>query len=284
MPSTLSRVLIDTLQPLFSGLRLALEQNPMYLSAFLPLLHPEDMPERYDPSTRGLGTFSEADMLSLLTRLRNVFPDVAVSTLSKWCYSKAIYYMFDLPRFFELHGRLATALSMRQTDHNRYRLRFVITVVILHFLGHAILGSVERGYTQMKTSNDFPYHNCLSQSLQRMIPEPGYLVEEALFGGIIGIVFREERDDGRPPRFLQSDFTRIDYLFLHCRNGSTYELDPADLHDRITNWRLTRFDTSSLRQISLPRRIRERTCAFYNGDHLAVKFPGDGGELPPKGV
>ncbi|CAL1698046.1 unnamed protein product [Somion occarium] len=277
MPSTLSQALIDTLQPLFSGLRLALEQNPTYLSAFLPLLHPEDISGHYDP-TRDLGHFSEADMHSLLTRLRKIFPAVDVSTLCKWRDGKEVY-KFDVPDFFELHGRLASALSMRQTDNNRHHLHFIIIVILLHFLGHAVLGHVQRDYPYINICDDFPYHDCLSRSLRKAIPEPGYLVEEALFGGIIGIVFREERDEGRPPRFLQSDLTRIDYLFLHHRNGSTYELDPADLRDRITNWRLTPFDISSLRKISLPRRIRERTCAFYNGDHLGVTFPGDGGEV-----
>lgn len=125
----------------------------------------------------------------------------------------------------EIHGRLAAALVSPQSDSNVSRLRFVIIVIILHYLGHAVVNRFQ-GYTDPLPVeiDQFPYHKCTYLRHNRDVPEPGFFVEEALFGGIIGIVFREDAPREYPPRFLHSDLTRISYLFLHCRDGSTYRL------------------------------------------------------------
>lgn len=54
--------------------------------------------------------------------------------------------------------------------------------------------------------------------------EPGFFVEEGIFGGIIGVVFQDERETGVSPRVLEADYTNIDYLFVHKADGNTYRL------------------------------------------------------------
>ncbi|OBZ70634.1 hypothetical protein A0H81_09197 [Grifola frondosa] len=92
-------------------------------------------------------------------------------------------------------------------------------------------------------------------------------MEEVLFGGIIGVVFEDEVD-GKPPMLVESDFTKISYLFLHCRDGSTYKLDPIDLQHKMDMAHFVPFDVSRLEAIPAPQPIRDRTCAMLNADHL----------------
>ena len=44
--------------------------------------------------------------------------------------------------------------------------------------------------------------------------------------------------------------------------------------------RLTPFDVSRLSTIPSPERIRDRTCAMFNGDHLVVHEPAGGDPEP----
>jgi hypothetical protein len=59
-----------------------------------------------------------------------------------------------------------------------------------------------------------------------------------------------------------------------------YFSDPADLEERMKAGRLTPFNVSTLHPILLPKHIRDRTCAMFNGDHLIIHEPA-GGDLPP---
>ena len=52
------------------------------------------------------------------------------------------------------------------------------------------------------------------------------------------------------------------------------------MEERMTAGRLTPFDVSTLQAVSLPKRIRDRTCAMFNGDHLVVHEPAGGDPEP----
>jgi len=122
----------------------------------------------------------------------------------------------------EIHGRLAAALSKPQKPRNLSQLRFIVIVIILHQLAHAVTVRFHMG-TQSAEDDTFPYYVSWRIPPFVRLPEQGFTVEEALFGGIVGVVFEDELD-GSPPLFFCSDFTKISHLFLHCRNGMTYRL------------------------------------------------------------
>ena len=60
-------------------------------------------------------------------------------------------------------------------------------------------------------------------------------------------------------------------------------VDPRDVSAMVepNPFELRVLDPTRLKVASpRPRGFSERTCAFLNGDHIPVEFPGDGGELP----
>jgi hypothetical protein len=57
--------------------------------------------------------------------------------------------------------------------------------------------------------------------------------------------------------------------------------DPSDLEDKMNAGRLTPFNVSELQTIPLPKRLCDRTCAMFNGDHLTV-HESEGGDPEPE--
>jgi hypothetical protein len=55
------------------------------------------------------------------------------------------------------------------------------------------------------------------------LPEAGYMAEQAFFGGIVGVVFRDEIE-GERPLFFEIRYDRILYFFLQCADGRAYRL------------------------------------------------------------
>jgi hypothetical protein len=222
MPSSSSPT--EALIPLFQGVRQALLAQPFALSPFLPIFHGVTISEGSDtPKSTVQG--SDLELAALLTFFRDAFPRPNVSSPGLWHYV-AHPPMIDLT-MITIHGRLARALSQPQNLRNLCQLRFIVVVIILHQLGHAVATRFHKGTLSIK-DDAFPYHiSCHAPPVIRF-PEQGFSVEEALFGGIVGVVFDDELD-GLPPMFFRSDFTRISHLFLHCRNGLTYRLGMQSL-------------------------------------------------------
>ncbi|CAL1698055.1 unnamed protein product [Somion occarium] len=170
-----------------------------------------------------------------------------------------------------LHTRVAEALCHCQaSNQDNPTLRFLIVVIILHGLGHTV-GCRFFSILEADEHLEFPYWHSKTLITERSFPEYGFLVEEALFGGIIGIVFREEdSEDGEPPPPIHADFNAIDYLFMHCRDGLTYRLDPTDMENKLAAGDFTPFDRRCLQAVTAPKWIPDRTCATLNGDHLPM--------------
>ncbi|KAK7688483.1 hypothetical protein QCA50_008021 [Cerrena zonata] len=273
---------------LFKDTRHALLNTPNVLPALhfltteecLSLDSAPHIPHEIPPSDNRLEDLSKF--------IKTSFPAYDVSPQGSWCS-----YDFPLPRIepdfsLDIHGRLVSALNSPQTVRNYSRLQFLVIVVIIHRLGHLIATNFNGDYDgQSKTIREFPFHGCRFKhepgDKSKTVSEPGFLAEEALFGGIIGVVFKEERANGYPPRLLQADFTLISHLVLHCRDGSTYQIPPEEIEARVDKMDLRPFDISRL-QTTRARRIAERTCAFFNGDHIPVDFPGEGGDIPGRNI
>jgi len=267
--------LIKPLIPLFHGLQKELLTQPAAFTAFLPMFRCETVSE--DPDIRRQAQGSDLEISTLLTFFRDAFPRPSVSSPGLW-HSVPGISMID-PTMIEIHGRLAIALSQDQSPRNISLLRFIVVVIILHQLAHAVASRFQKATRSMEHSV-FPYYlSCRAPPVMRF-PEHGFSVEEDLFGGMVGVVFENELD-GLPPMFFRSDFTKIAHLFLHCRDGLTYRLDSTDLEEKMKVGRLTPFDVSVLRVIPTPKFIRDRTCAMFNGDHLVV-HESAGGDPEPR--
>ncbi|THH20950.1 hypothetical protein EW146_g503 [Bondarzewia mesenterica] len=278
MSSTVSSTSMDHLNFLFHAVQQVLIKHPTVLSAFLPIFWGEIESEHYDPRGPHPSTISssDSDLTTLLSFFQYSLPRPSISSAGLWqgCSEPP---MKDLTTI-AIHGRLAAALRLPQSDENFCLLQFIIIVIILHQLAHAVAARFQ-GWTLSLKSSVFPYHVSCRGLPVIQFPEHGFSVEEGLFGGIIGIIFQDEVD-ASPPMFFYSDFTRISYLFLHCRDGSTYRLDPIDLKARMDEGRLDPFDLSKLVAVPSPKRIRDRMCAMFNGDHLKVEEP-QGGDPEP---
>ena len=218
-----SSSLINPLVSLFQGVRQALLlTQPPTLTAFLPIFHGLTVSEYFVADKPHPLAIQDPDLelSTLLAFFRDEFPQPSLSSPGLWAAAPK-GPMRDLTTI-AIHGRLAAALSQPQSPRNLCQLRFLVIVIILHQLGHAIATRFQKGTISME-DNAFPFYvSCRAPPVMRF-PEQGFLVEEALFGGIVGVVFEDELDSLLPP-FFQSDFTKISHLFLHCRDGRTYRL------------------------------------------------------------
>jgi hypothetical protein len=218
-----SLLLVEHLKPIFSAVRGALLTQPTALAVFLPIFRGETIPadsNSYEPRSYTAHE-SDGDLSTLLSFFRDEFPQPTFSSLGLWQGAPKAP-MLD-PTTMAIHGRLAMALSQPQSPRNVCLLRFIVVVIILHQLAHAISCRFPMTDMLCLEHNSFPYYFSGRFPPLVRFPEQGFSVEEGLFGGMVGVVFENEVD-GSPPMFFQSDFTRISHLFLHCRDGSTYRL------------------------------------------------------------
>ena len=219
-----SSPLIEPLIPLFRSVQQALLTQSPTLIAFLPIFRDLTVSESEHSVTPKPSAVqasgSDIELSTLLSFFRDEFPQPSVSSPGLW-HASPKCSMRDLTTM-AIHGRLAAALSQPQKPHNLCQLRFIVIVIILHQLAHAVTVRFHMGTLSVE-DDTFPYHiSCRAPPVERF-PEQGFTVEEALFGGIVGVVFEDELDSS-PPLFFRSDFTKISHLFLHCRNGMTYRL------------------------------------------------------------
>ncbi|CAL1710477.1 unnamed protein product [Somion occarium] len=260
---------VHDIQPIFNGVQESLLATPSLLSVFVPLSRDEN------PQSSNSAPASELDISRISSYIQHIFPNPSVSGMGKWCYD-CNTPMKD-PTTMEIHGRTVAALSEPQTDDNRALLRFIVVVQILHQLGHAICHHFNDLTTVIKLLPTFPVYvsNNFTKPYSHM--EHGFWIEEALFGGIVGVMF-DEHLDWLPPAFLSSDFTHISFLFLWCRDGRTYKLD---VKERLESFRFIPFDVSKLEVVPI-QHINSRTCAMLLGDHFFMSNPGPGADKTAK--
>lgn len=249
----------------------------------LTLLLREDCPPWITPpSDIELGKLVE----TVKSAIANEFPSLKVTSMETYCHHGQ-----PIKPEIHIHGRMVEAMEAETTsDQSRLLLKFMAFMIIVHHIGHASVHVAYNINPATKTTPDFPYSHCYwTSNREKSILEPGFSLEEAFLGGIVGAVFKEEQD-GSPPYFLDEDLAQIDYLFIHYRDGSTYRLgmfvyqlscfdkvsafisyvDPAMLESWLSDQSriLTEIDVGSLEKVVTPEEIEHRTCAFFAGDHL----------------
>ncbi|CAL1698056.1 unnamed protein product [Somion occarium] len=257
-----------TLPDLFQVVQRYFLANPCHAAVFVPILRGEASEDYNLDNLRGISYTHYARELEHIGRIFSQnFPSPRVSSPDKTCgYCK---YSMEDKSHIELHGRLVNALVATQDADTIVELRFILAVIIIHSLAHAFTD----GNPVPMSKDDFPFYHSLYISPRKYIAEPGFFAEEGIFGGIIGIVFKEQ-ENGLPPKFLEADFTRIAYLFLYDRTGTAYRLDTGELAGQLKYHRFGQFKKA--RRIEVPRDISERTCAAFNGDHLPIARVGAG--------
>lgn len=193
-----------------------------------------------------------------LSATEDIFPDHSSSPPPTESESQTLHeFLLDFPRIqitsdryvatiddfsvlssstIRIHGRIVDALNLARADdsqdpqrpdlHAVFAVRFLIIVNILHELGHAVR---TRSSTFLTNSNldssNPPYYVDLGlgDDDEDRLHEAGFLAEQAMFGGIICMVFKNETNGERPP-FFDLDFNQVDHFFLLCRNEQAYHL------------------------------------------------------------
>ncbi|CAL1698044.1 unnamed protein product [Somion occarium] len=231
-------------------------ENPSRAAIFVPILLGE-AEENYNLDN--LQSISSPEYAHELGAIRGFieqnFPSLTVSSPDKTCgHCKPC---MEDKSHIELHGRLMDALAATRDTETLTNLSFVLVVIIIHSLAHAFTG----GNPMPMSKDGFPFYKSHYLLLNKSIAEPGFFAEEGIFGGIIGIVFKDQ-ENGMPPKFLEADFTRIAYLFILDRTGAAYRLDTGELAEQLRRNRFGRFKNSL--RVEVPRKITERTCAAFN--------------------
>ena len=228
MPNaTVSEGTWDIIKYLFKDTRRPILDNPEVLAALQILMSEEILSFNYQVS-HPPPPISSSDN-RLVDFIRRYFPLYDVSTLGSWCSMESEPREVDHNIPLELHGRIVAALQAPQTENNYTRLKFLVMVIIVHYLGHLIAASFhgEYGYSSFP-SKKFPYHVCPfshdRKGKPKDVPDPGFIAEEAIFGGTVGVVFKDERNDGYAPFLLQADFTNISHFVVQRRDGRVYQI------------------------------------------------------------
>ncbi|CAL1698048.1 unnamed protein product [Somion occarium] len=256
----------SVLQNLGQTVREYFLQDPSHAAIFVPILLGEALEDYNFHNLLNISTSNSAQELEHIKgTIEQNFPSLRVSSNDKAC-GDCEPCMEDRS-CIELHGRIVGALTATQDIDTLINLRFILVVIIIHSLGHVFAA----GNPMPLQKDTFPFYHCNYLLLDKDIAEPGFFAEEGIFGGIIGIVFKNE-ENGLPGPFLESDLTKIDYLFLYDRTGAAYRLDTRELANQLNSKRFGRFEHSQ--RIQVPEGISERTCAAYNGDHLPIKNIG----------
>lgn len=164
-----------------------------------------------------------------------LFPDSSTKTTSE-IHREFIFVNKHLMSVFKKTDSEKAKSSPKDLEQDTFK-TFITLVVILHNLGHALSSHYSGpGITAHVAS--FPYHIKTRSDDDRkssmvFFPEPGFLVEQAFFGGIIGVAW--EHDFDQSARRPQLWTNQIKSLSMHCRGGSTYALGSLLLHDVFSN-------------------------------------------------
>lgn len=198
--------------------------------AFLPIISREESSlhnsESFQPSLQ-LPTESESN--SILGFIRDSFPTFKIRS-SRYVATWADPSNAEAKNI-SIHGRIADSLvvaSIAPESTQTAAIQFMIIVNCVHELAHAMRTHFHCvTHSRLKTAKP-PYY--VDEGLWEDYPEAGFLVEEALFGGVVCAVFKNEFNGQRPP-FFELDFTNIDYFFLLCRNEAAYRIGMLCLHN-----------------------------------------------------
>lgn len=164
-----------------------------------------------------------------------LFPDSSTKTTSE-IHREFIFVNKHLMSVFKKTDSEKAKSSPKDLEQDTFK-TFITLVVILHNLGHALSSHYSGpGITAHVAS--FPYHIKTRSDDDRkssmvFFAEPGFLVEQAFFGGIIGVAWEHDFDQSaRKPQLWTN---QIKSLSMHCRGGSTYALGSLLIHDVFSN-------------------------------------------------
>ncbi|KAJ7187749.1 hypothetical protein C8R46DRAFT_1052447 [Mycena filopes] len=115
---------------------------------------------------------------------------------------------------------------------------------------------------------EYPFF-CESPAMSSTYVDTGFEAEIAIFGGILGVVFEDERSSDATFPFFQLDYTRIAYFCLTTPTNVTYKIDAKTIRSRMRSpeW-LDTFDVSSMDIIEKPPFFQHRLCALLNSTHI----------------
>lgn len=210
---------LDHLTPPRTLVRNALLSTPSSRVAFLPIIQQETI---YNSSNRSFQPSAEVDLKSILGFIEDSFPVLQRCSpryVATWADSSNADSKVIL-----IHGRIADALLLASASGpqsiSALAIQFLVVVNVVHQLAHAMRTRFDCRTRSTLDSTHSPYY--VDDGVSRTYPEAGFLVEDKLFGGVVGVVFKNETRGDRPP-FFELDFTEIDYFFLLRQNESGNE-------------------------------------------------------------
>jgi hypothetical protein len=218
--------LVYLLEPIFEDVHRALLRNSMACENFLPVVNGRaKSPVNPLPN---LGISDTTIIQKLRSFIHNTFPEPRISALMHIPYPHGIVGEYRDRFSITIHGRIAEALAMEavqdRSDKSRCMLRFLVIVNIIHDLAHIIRSVFHENHFWTVNIYDYPYTIEIgTDQLVSTFPEAGLTAEQEFFGGVIGVIFEDEKDGDRPP-FFEIQYDRISHFFLQCEDGTTYRL------------------------------------------------------------
>ncbi|KAJ7631886.1 hypothetical protein DFH06DRAFT_695156 [Mycena polygramma] len=155
--------------------------------------------------------------------------------------------------------------------------RFLVVVVAIHNLGHSLRKAFWAYPGEASAMDAYPYYH--EDCAYGIYEENGFAAEIALFGGIMGVVFKDEQDprlDKGTFPFHKLNFRGIAYFCItppprekSTETPPTYKIDNDMIAARMnsSNW-FDIFDHNKLVTINTPSFFRHRLCAVLNSTHL----------------
>ncbi|KAJ7502394.1 hypothetical protein B0H11DRAFT_2223308 [Mycena galericulata] len=207
---------------------------------------------------------------SIYDYFKDHFPSLNVSPENYVATSDDDIYPLDLC----IHHAIYAAFLKNKTDP---LLKFLVVVIIVHDIGHALRGTFWTFTSEAEATEEFPYYR--EKTLDGVCPEIGFAVEIALFGGILGLKFKDEVEGMFP--FFELDYSRIEYFFLTVVDVQvkdqgpvkvpiTYKLGKEMIQSRMLSSRwLDKFEISDKDKVQTPDFLQHRLCAVLNSRHLA---------------
>lgn len=211
-----------------SFVRNALLSSQSARIAFLPVIRRDELlgiGRSFQPSPQSP---TESEFNSILGFVKDAFPSFDIRS-PRYVATWADTSNADA-KAISIHGRIADALVVANKapeSMSALTIQFLVIVICVHELAHAMRTHfVCATHSRLKIAKP-PYY--VDEGLWEEYPEAGFLVEEALFGGVVCAVFKNEINGQRPP-FFELDFTNVDYFFLLCRNEAAYRIGMLCLH------------------------------------------------------
>ncbi|KIM89185.1 hypothetical protein PILCRDRAFT_2458 [Piloderma croceum F 1598] len=158
--------------------------------------------------------------------ISSTFPEPCISALKHIPYPHELVGKYHDYFSITIHDRIAEALAMEavqdQSDKLRDMLHFLVIVNIIHELAHIVCLVLHETHFQTVNIYDYPYTIGIgTDQLILTFPEAGFTAEQEVFGGVIGVIFEDEKDGDQPP-FFKIQYDRISHFFLQCEDGMTY--------------------------------------------------------------